>query len=153
MARPASWSAIRKTRSREPRSPTSSGAPSRSIPSWSSLRASWQSDASHSQGAPRLQRSGQGAVVEVVELAADRHTLSEPRHLDPMTGDALGDIMCGGLALDRGIERQDKLLAGLQPPDEAVDVEILGPHPVDRRQGSAEHVITAPESPGAFQCP
>src|SRR3984893_1506006 len=160
MVRPAYWSAIRKTRSREPRSPTSSDAPSRSILSWSSLRASWRSDCagrqhrtSHSQHPPRLQRRGQGAVVEVVELAADRHTLSEPRELDPAAGDALGEIMRGGLALDRGIERQDELLTGLEAPDQALDVEILGPHPVERRQGSAEHVVTASEGSGAFQCP
>src|SRR5262249_16620250 len=151
MARPGSWSAIRKTRSREPRSPTSSAAPSRSIPNWSSSRASWRNDCS--QHPSRLQCCGQSAVVEVVELAADRHTLSEPRDLDPVAGDALGDVVRGGWALDCGIERQDKLLAGLQPPDEAVDVEVLGADSVECGERAAEHVITAAKGSGAFQCP
>src|SRR5262249_55821265 len=132
---------------------TSSDAPSRSIRNSSSSRASWQSEAWRSQRSSRLQCGGQSAVVEGVELAAHRHTLSQPRELDPVAGDALGDVVRGGLALDRGIERQDKLLAGLQPPDEAVDVEVLGADAVERGERAAEHVITAAERSGAFQCP
>src|SRR5258707_8297389 len=69
---------------------------------------------------PCLQRGGERAVVEVVELAADRHTLGEPRELDPAAGEALGEIMRGGLTLDRGVERQDELLAGPEAPDQAL---------------------------------
>src|SRR5437667_4627 len=41
-----------------------------------------------SKRAPRLERGGQGAVVEIVELAADRDALSKARHRDPPAGDA-----------------------------------------------------------------
>ena len=38
-------------------------------------------------------------------------------------------------------------------PDQTLDVEVLGPDPVERRQGAAEDMVTAAEGSGAFQGP
>ena len=54
-------------------------------------------------------RRRQRALVEIVELAADRHAMREPRHLHIGVGKQVGDVMRGGLAIDRGVEREDDL--------------------------------------------
>src|ERR1700745_3098181 len=66
---------------------------------------------SASEGSAGLERSGQSSVVEIVELAADWHALREACYLDVSPREALGEIMGGGLALDRRVERQDQFLS------------------------------------------
>ena len=105
------------------------------------------------QRAAGVKRGGQGAIVEIVELAADRDTLGQARQLDPAAGEAVGKVMRGGLALDGGVQRQDQFLAGFDAGDEPVDRQILGTDPVERRQGSAEHVIPAAKGAGALERP
>src|SRR5215471_3755618 len=105
------------------------------------------------QCAPRPQCGGQGAVIEVIELAADWNALGEPRHLDPAASDAICEVVRGGLALDCRIQREDQLLARLQPADQALDVEVVRANAVERGQGSAEHVIATAKGPRAFERP
>src|SRR5664279_217901 len=52
-------------------------------------------------------RGGQRAFVEIIEFAADRHAMGEPRHLDARLLQQVGDVMRGGLAVDGGVQRQD----------------------------------------------
>ena len=51
--------------------------------------------------------AAQRAFVEIIELAADRNAVREPRHLDIGVVQEVGDVMGGALAVDRGVERQD----------------------------------------------
>jgi hypothetical protein len=108
---------------------------------------------SASKRPPRLQGGGQRAVVEVVEFAADRHALGEARELDAGPGGAVGDVVRGSLAFDRRIQGQDQFLARFQSGNQAVDRQILGADAVERRQGSAQHVIAAAKGAGAFERP
>src|SRR5262249_4894619 len=42
-------------------------------------------------------RCGERALIEIVELAADRHAMREPRHLHIGVVQKVGDVMRGGL--------------------------------------------------------
>ena len=46
-------------------------------------------------------RRRQRALVEIVELAADRHAMREPRHLHVRVAQQVGDVVRGGLPIDR----------------------------------------------------
>ena len=100
-------------------------------------------------------RRGERAVVEIVELAADRHAMGETRHLDRVGAEQLGDVMRGGLAVDRGIDGEHDLLdAALgDPRHQARQIEVVRPDAVERRQRAAEHVIAPARRVGALQRP
>src|SRR6266851_6126943 len=61
---------------------------------------------------PAADRRGQRAFIEIIELAADRHAVGEPRHLDLGAVQEVGDVMGGALAVHGGVERQNDLLDG-----------------------------------------
>ena len=71
-------------------------------------------------------RRRQRALVEIVELAADRHAVREPRHLHVGVVQQVGDVVRGGLAVDRGVEREDDLLHRriVRARDQRVDGEV-----------------------------
>ena len=73
--------------------------------------------------------------------------------MTPRPGDAVGDVVRGGLAFDRRIQGQDQFLTRFQSGNQALDRQILGADAVERRQGSAEDVIAAAKSAGAFERP
>ena len=52
-------------------------------------------------------RGGQRAFIEIIEFAADRHAMGQPGHLDVGILQQVGDVMRGGLAVDRCIEGKD----------------------------------------------
>ena len=52
-------------------------------------------------------RRRQRALVEVVELAADRHAVRQPRHFHARVGDEIGDVVRGGLTVDGCVQGQD----------------------------------------------
>ncbi len=106
------------------------------------------------QRAPRVERGGQGAVVEIVEFAADRHTLGEARQLDAGAGEhgRRCNARWSGLRPSRSRPGSTPGRAST-PGDQPVDRQILGADPVERRQGAAEHVIAAAKGAGAFERP
>ena len=55
-------------------------------------------------------RGRERAVVEIVELAADRHAMGEAGDLDADRREQIGDVVGGGLAVDRGVDGEDHLL-------------------------------------------
>ena len=63
--------------------------------------------------------------------------------------------MGGGLPFQRGVHRQHDLVdpASGNAPHELVDGEILRADPVERRQSSAKHMISAREESRSIQCP
>ncbi|KAI1691745.1 hypothetical protein DdX_21674 [Ditylenchus destructor] len=67
----------------------------------------------------------------------------------------LGDVMRGGLAFERGVHRQHYLIdpARGDAGDEAVDRQILGPHPVQRGELAAQHMEAAGEQARALERP
>ena len=104
---------------------------------------------------PRPQRLGERALVEIVELAAHGQAVGELGDPDREGLEPLGEVMGGGLALERRVHRQHHLVdaAGGDARDEPVDAEILGPHPLERRKPSAQHVEPAGEQPRAVERP
>ena len=118
------------------------------------LRAGAIADAA-SQRAARHQRRADGAVVEIVELAADRHALGERGHRHAERGELVGDVMRRGLAVDRGVERQDHLARALRggARHEFGDAQALGGHRVERREHAAEHMVAAAEGAAALHRP
>ena len=55
-------------------------------------------------------RLGQRAFVEIVELAADRQAVGELGEADREMLEPLGEVMGGGLALERRVHRQHDLV-------------------------------------------
>ena len=84
---------------------------------------------------PLLDRRRQRALVEIIEFAADRHAVREPRHLHVRVLQQFGDVVRGGLAVDGGVERQDHFLhlAAVRARNERVD----GRDPAGRRRRAA----------------
>src|SRR6188474_1857668 len=81
-----------------------------------------------------LHGGGERAVVEVVELAADRHAVCEPRHLRAGAGELIGDVVRGGLALHRGVHGEDDFrnAAAAHAAVERADVEVVRADSVER---------------------
>ena len=67
----------------------------------------------------------------------------------------LGNIVRRGLPFERRIHGQHDFVdaAFLDPAQELVDGQVFRPHPVERRQPAAKHMITAVEQPGTIQRP
>ena len=63
-----------------------------------------------SERRPAADRGGECAFVKIIEFAADRHAMGEPRHLHIGLVQQVGDVVGGALAVDRGGERQDDFL-------------------------------------------
>ena len=81
--------------------------------------------------------------------------MRETRYRDAAVFQAVGQIMRRGLAIHRGVRRQDDFahLIGARAVDEAGDVQVLRPDAVERRKDPAEHVKAALEDAGALQRP
>ena len=104
---------------------------------------------------PLPDRRRERAFVEIIELAADRHAMRQPRHLHFGIVQQVGDVMRRGLPVDRGIERQDHFFHGriVRARHQRVDGEILRADTIQRRERAAEHVIARIHRIGAFQRP
>src|SRR5580704_12764700 len=83
---------------------------------------------------PAADRRGERAFVEIIELAADRHAVGEPRHLDVGVVQQVGDVVGGALAVHGGVERQNNFLHRriVGAPDQRLDGEVLRPDAVER---------------------
>src|SRR5882724_1723309 len=107
------------------------------------------------QRAAGLERGGQRAVVEIVELAADRHAMGQPGDRGGAAGQPVDQVMRGGLAIDRRAGGEDDLahrrIGGAA--QQAFDVELVGADAVERRERAAEDVIAAAIGAGALQRP
>src|SRR5512140_4014994 len=69
--------------------------------------------------------------------------------------DPLGDVMRRGLALQRRVHCQHDLVdtARLDPADERIDRQILGPHAFERGKPAAQHMKAAGKEPRAIERP
>src|SRR5262249_28599174 len=101
------------------------------------------------------QRCSERALVEIVELAAHRDAMGEPRDLDVEGCERVGDVMRGGLAIDRGVQGEHHLPGAAfgHAPHELLDAELLRADAVERRERAAEHMIARLESAGALESP
>ena len=97
--------------------------------------------------------SGEGGLIPEVREAAKRvvvqclggrlgwnvHAMRQARHLHLRAGEAIGDVMRRGLALDRGVHGQDDLfhLGGRGALDQPRDTEILRPDAVEGGEHAA----------------
>ena len=94
---------------------------------------------------PARERVGERAAVDVLELAADRHAVRDARRAQAERRRDLGQEMRRGLALDRGIGREDHFpdLAFAEQPLERVDADLVGADAVERRQVAHQHEVAA----------
>src|ERR1700730_4780110 len=104
----------------------------------------------HRRASP--QGRGERTLVEIVELAADRHAMGEPRHLYAEGRQGVGDVMGRRLTVDRGVERQHHFLdlAFGHAGDEALDAELLRADAIDRRERAAAHMVAGPQGARPF---
>src|SRR5215470_2515101 len=118
-----------------------------------SVRSCIIADSLH--GPPGLERGGEGAVVEIVELAADGDAVGEARDRHVRAGQAVCDVVGRGLAVDGGAGREDHLLDARLggAAQEARDVQLLRADAVEGGEGAAEHVIAALVGGGALERP
>ena len=81
--------------------------------------------------------------------------MGEPRHLHIGLAKQVGDVMRRGLAIDRGVQRQDDFRHPriVRARHQCIDRQILRTDAIERRQGRAEHVIESIGGGGAFQRP
>ena len=88
-------------------------------------------------------------------LAADGEAMGQLGNADRKGFEPFGDVMGGGLAFEGGVHGEHDLVdAALgDAADEAVDAEVLGADPLERRQAPAEHVVTAGEEARAVERP
>src|SRR6478736_4865253 len=88
-----------------------------------------------------------GAVVEIVELAANRHTLGERGDGDAERCELAGDVVGGRLAVDCGVEGEDDLAGAFlgDAPDELGDAQRIGADLIEGGEDAAEHVVAAAE--------
>src|SRR3984885_14481380 len=102
---------------------------------------------SHVEQAPALERTAQGDLVRVLQVAADRQPAGRPRHPDAHRLDEPGDKGRGRLALQVRVGRQDQLgdPAVRQPGHQLLDPQVVRADPVDRADRPAEHVVATAE--------
>src|SRR6185312_1467067 len=80
------------------------------------------------------ERVGQGAAVDILELAADRHAVRDPAGAQAAAGGELREKVRGGLAFDRWIGGENQLAhrALLENRLELADPELLRAHSIER---------------------
>src|SRR5215468_9799138 len=103
---------------------------------------------------PALDGRGKRAFVEIVELAADRHTLRQARHRHTVTLQLFGEIVRRRLTLHGGVEGKQHLLDRWGcPRDDPHDVELFRSDTVERREVAAEHVVEGVDHAGPLERP
>ena len=81
--------------------------------------------------------------------------MGEARHLDVEVRQQVGHEMGRGLPVHGGVDRQHHLghPVGRHMLHESVEVEVVRPDAVERRQHTTQHMVAAPDNPGPFQRP
>ena len=104
---------------------------------------------------PGLQSRRQGAIVQIVQLAADRQAVRQTGHRHVKWGKTLRNIMGRGLTFDRRAHCQNDFFnfAFLEPMQKFINAQIGGPDPLQRRQRAAQHMIKSPEGSAALKRP
>src|SRR5438045_9481367 len=87
-----------------------------------------------SEVATRAERVRQRAAVDELELAAERHAVRQARRAHAAFARDLAQVVRGGLALDRGVGREDQLLdlALAQPRPQLTEPKPARAQPVER---------------------
>lgn len=108
-----------------------------------------------SHGSPRAQRLRQRAVVEIIELTADRKPVRELRQAHRIGFEPVGDVMRRRLPLKRGIHGEHHFIhpAFGYAGNQTVDCQILRTHPVECRQTPTQHVEPPRKQTRALECP
>ena len=81
--------------------------------------------------------------------------MRQPRDADALSFEKLGHVMRRGLAIDRGVQRQDDLAdaASLDPRDQGRNVQIVRRDPVNGGENPAKHMIAAAKCAPTLQRP
>src|SRR6266511_3998419 len=102
--------------------------------------------------APREQRLRDVHAVGVLEIPAHRRPTLDPGHPDPRRLEELLEVGRRDLPLHRGVGGDDHLphpRAVRDALQQAVEPQRLGPHPLERGEPPAQHVVAASEPAGA----
>ena len=77
---------------------------------------------------PRLKSGRQRSIIQIVEFAANGHTVGQPRCFRARFRKAIGQIMGSGLTVDCCVHGQDDFLdaALADASHQGIDVEIVG---------------------------
>src|SRR5712691_5858189 len=119
------------------------------------------------QLAPALQCAGQRHLIGVLEVAAHGQALCNSRHAHAERLDQPREVESGRFALYRGIGGDDHFrdsnapslgrprVGGaaalrLQPHQQFLDFQLIGPHAIEGAEGAVEHVIAAAELASAL---
>src|SRR5437899_8373141 len=89
-------------------------------------------------------------LIGEFQVRAHRDADTDARNADAQRLQQLREVHGGGFAFGRGVGGDDDLLhrAIFQPLDQALDLQLLGPYPLQRRQRAAQHVIQPAVVPG-----
>src|SRR5690606_18998543 len=95
--------------------------------------------------AARAERVRQGAAVDVLQFATQRHAVGEAAGPDRVLARDLRQVVRGRLALDGGIGGDDQFahLALGQALGQAVEADLARPDAVERAQAALQHEIQA----------
>ena len=102
--------------------------------------------------ASALERSAQGELVGVLQVAADRQAAGDAGHPHAEGLEQPAEVHGGRLALEVRVRAEDDLgdALGLEARQQLPHPELVGADPLDRADGSLEDVVAAPELAGAL---
>src|SRR3954470_3501453 len=102
--------------------------------------------------AATLERTAQGDLVGVLEVAPDREAARDTGGAHPDGLEQPGQVHGGGLALDVGVGGEDHLgdALGVDPGQQLLHPQLLRPDALDGRDRTLQHVVTAGELVGAL---
>ena len=105
--------------------------------------------------APGPQGGADGAVVKIIQLAADRYALGKAGDLRRSARQSVGDIMRRGLAVDGRVQRQNNLTAAFigHPCRQTRDAQFLWSNRIQRGKCATQNVIAPLEGLPALHRP
>ena len=104
---------------------------------------------------PRSQRRHEGAIVQVVKLAANWYAVGQARDANATMGKGIGEIVGRRLPIHGRAQRQNDLChvrVGCAV-NQATQAQIFRPGAVQRGEGAAKHMVLPFISAAAFQRP
>ena len=102
--------------------------------------------------AAALQRTAQGNLVRVLQVATDRKTRRQARQTHTQRHEHTREVGCGCLALKVRVHRQNNLLDTLirQAGHQLTNTQLLRAHTRQRVNGTAKHMVAAGKGTGAL---
>ncbi|CNJ09031.1 Uncharacterised protein [Mycobacterium tuberculosis] len=102
--------------------------------------------------AATLQRTAQGNLVRVLQIATDRQARRQARQTHTQRHEHAREVGCGRFTLKVRVHRQNNLLDALirQAGHQLTNTQLLRAHTRQRVNRAAEHMVAAAERTGAL---